>query len=174
LTIMLSDEFIRLRAPEPYDLDRLYIWENDTELWPCGSASAPLSRQQIKEYIDSYDADIFAARQLRFVIELRSSGEMIGTVDLTDFDPRDRHARVGVFVAPPHRCCGVAGRAVSMVMDYARSVAGMHMLLALVAVDNAPSRALFSAAGFSTCGRVRSYLRCGRSYSDIIVYQALL
>ncbi len=172
--MLLTDDTVRLRAPEPGDVDRMYIWENDPSLWPYGSATAPLSRHLLSEYVDSYEADIFASRQLRFVIELCAGGEAVGTLDITDFDPRDRHARIGVFVEPAHRRGGIASRAVALALAYAADTLGIHSLLALVAADNAPSRALFSAAGFSTCGRLRSYLRRGRSYSDIILYQVLL
>ncbi|MDE6136098.1 MAG: GNAT family N-acetyltransferase [Muribaculaceae bacterium] len=174
MTMTLSDDLIRLSAPEPADLDCLYLWENDPELWPCGDNSAPLSRHQLAEYIASYDADIFSARQLRLVIRIAATGEAVGTLDLTDFNPRDRHARVGIFVAPDFRRRGIALRALSLLRPYAADTLGIHMLIALTAADNGPSRALFSAAGYVTCGRIRSYLRRGRSYCDIIVYQTLL
>lgn len=170
----LSDTLITLRAPEPSDLDRLYLWENDPALWPYGSATAPMSRHMLSDYIANYDADIFAARQLRFVIVLNATGEAVGTLDITDFAPRDRHARVGIFVDAPHRRQGIASRALALARGYAADTVGMHTLLALVAADNGPSRCLFAAAGYSTCGRVRSYLRRGRSYEDIIIYQMLL
>lgn len=171
---ILQDSEIRLRAPEPSDLDRMYIWENDPELWPFGSATAPFSRKQLSDYIESYDGDIFASRQLRLVIERIADSEPIGTLDITDFDPRDRHARVGIFVAPGARRSGIATRALALAADYAGRVLGIHTLIALIAIDNDPSRRLFAAAGYRTCGRIRSYLRRGASYCDIILYQALL
>ena len=30
---MLSGTIIKLRAIEPRDLDLMYVWENDTEIW---------------------------------------------------------------------------------------------------------------------------------------------
>ena len=167
----LSDGTITLRAPEPSDIDRLYIWENDMSLWPFGSAATPLSRHMLSEYIAAYDGDIFSSGQLRFVIELCGKGGAVGTIDMTHFEPRDRHARIGGFVEPASRRACIARRAIALVMAYARDVLGMHMLMALVADDNEPS---FATSGFNSCGRVRSYLRRGRSYHDIIIYQVLL
>lgn len=169
---LLTDRDLRLRAPEPSDLDTLYIWENDPELWPCGNATAPLSRHRLSEYIESYDANIFAAGQLRLVVEVE--GRAAGTLDITDFNPRDHHARLGIFIAPEYRRRGYALRALRLAMAWAASSIGMHSLVALVAADNAPSRSLFASAGFKTCGRMRSMLRRGRSYADIIIYQVLL
>lgn len=56
---------ITLRALEPVDVDTLYRWENDTRIWEAGSTLAPFSRKQLWDYIDTYDGDIYAARQLR-------------------------------------------------------------------------------------------------------------
>lgn len=170
----LRDDIITLRAPEPRDTDRLYIWENDPELWPHGSAVAPMSRHQLARYIDEYDADIFSARQLRFVIELNATGEAAGTLDITDFDPRHLHASIGVFVAPEMRGRGIAARALNLAEEYAAEAVSMHTLMATVAVDNAASRRLFESCGFSTAGRLRSYLRRGHSFQDALIYQKIL
>ena len=172
--IPLDNGTICLTAPEPSDLDTLYIWENDPALWPFGSVSAPVSRHQLAEYIDSYDGDIYSARQLRLVIRDKASRTAVGTLDLTHFNPRDRHARIGIFIAPGHRRLGYAKAAIGLAAEYAGKELGIHMLMALVAADNAPSRALFSAAGFDTCGRVRSCLRVNHSFNDIIIYQKIL
>ena len=66
--ISLKTTHISLRGPEPDDLECLYLWENDTTLWPYGSTKAPLTRHQIWQYIDSYDGDIFTQKQLRMII----------------------------------------------------------------------------------------------------------
>ena len=174
MTTLLSDPTVRLRAPEPNDLDCMYLWENDPTLWPFGSTSAPMSRHQLSDYIDNYDGDIFVTKQLRLIVELCATGEAVGTVDITHFDPRDRHARIGVMIAPGLRRKGLGRQAVEMAVEYARDELGIHTLIALVAVDNEPSRNLFTSAGFNTCGRVRSYLRRGRSYQDIFIFQLLL
>lgn len=171
---LLEDTLIRLRAPEPADVDRMFIWENDSALWPYGSATAPLSHKCLSDYVAAYDGDIFSARQLRLVIELAEEGRAVGLLDITDFDPRDRHARIGIFVEPSQRRHGIALHALELAKRYARECPGIHSLQALVAADNEPSRRLFAAAGFNTCGRVRSFIRRGQSYCDIIIYQTLL
>ena len=35
----LKDDMIRLRAPEPEDLELMYAMENDTSLWSVGNAT---------------------------------------------------------------------------------------------------------------------------------------
>lgn len=96
----MSERQITLRALEPIDVDTLYRWENDPAVWDVGCTLAPYSRKQLWDYVDSYDGDIYSARQLRLMIAL-PSGETIGTVDLYDFDPANSRCAVGILISPP-------------------------------------------------------------------------
>lgn len=169
----LTGQSIFLRGLEPEDIDRLYIWENDTSLWPFGSTRAPMTRHQIWQYIDSYDGDIFSQRQLRLMIVETSTYEPVGTIDLYDFDPRDGHAMVGIFIDNAYRQHGYATEAISLIEEYARKTVGMHQLAAKVCVDNTPSISLFKKAGFKSRACLRSWIKQGRHYSDVIIFQKL-
>lgn len=171
---LLKGKLTTLRGPEPDDLDCLYLWENDASLWAFGSTRAPMTRHQLWQYIDSYDGDIFSDKQLRMIIVDNESGAPAGTIDLYDFDPRDGRAKVGIFVAPGFRRKGFASEALSMTESFAKDMIGMHQLAALVAADNEPSMSLFSRSGYSTCGRLRSWIKQGRDYCDVMIFQKLL
>lgn len=170
----LGNETILLRALEPGDLDTAYRWENDARLWRMGETSAPLSRQQLWEYISNYDADIFAARQLRLVIELRTTGESIGALDLYDFDPVNSRSGVGILIEGSHRGKGYGLAALEIAAEYCRRRLSMHQLWAIVAADNAASRSLFERAGYRTSGRLQSWIREANAYTDALVYQKML
>lgn len=167
----LTDGKITLRALEPTDIDVMYRWENDAELWRYGSAVAPYSRKQIWDYIAGYDADIFAARQLRLMIVDAVSGEALGAVDLTDFDPSNGRASVGIFVDSSHQRQGVAKTALKLVESYGAERLSLHQLWALVTDDNMPSRRLFESSGYKVTGRLKSWVKVGRSYIDAFIYQ---
>ena len=169
----LTGQSVYLRGLEPDDLDKLYIWENDTTLWPFGSTRAPLTRHQLWQYIDNYDGDIFAQRQLRLMIVEVKSDQTIGTIDLYDYDPRDGHAMVGIFIDSSYRQYGYATEAIGLIEEYARQTVGMHQLAAKVCVDNTPSISLFKKAGFKSRACLRSWVKQGRHYSDVIIFQKL-
>ena len=80
--MLLSNDRVRLRALEPEDLELLYRWENDPELWEVGNTLAPYSRYILKEYIAGSDRSIYESRQLRFMIEECDTGTSVGIVDL--------------------------------------------------------------------------------------------
>lgn len=171
--MIIKNDLVILRAPEPHDVDFLFLLENNPDVAECSSATAPLSRQQMWTYIQNYSADIFAGGELRLVVVENGTGEAVGAVDITGFSARHRHAEVGIAIDEDARGRGLGKAALSLLCDYAHHTLGMHSLSALVAEDNKPSRALFAACGFAGCGRLRSWVRRGASYVDAQIYQRL-
>ena len=98
----LEGKLIQLRAPEPEDLECLYRWENDTEIWQVSNTLTPFSRYILKNYIESAHLDIYETRQLRFMIDALSNGseakKTIGTIDLFDFEPYHNRAGIGILI----------------------------------------------------------------------------
>lgn len=171
--MLLSDDKIRLRALEAEDLDVLYAWENDTTLWEMSASIAPFSRKQLWDYINTYDGNIFSARQLRMMIIEKSTDRQVGMIDLYDFDPVNRRAFIGIMVATEFRGNGYASAALSLLETYCRKRLGMHQLIAEVECGNEASEKLFKDSGFKICGRLRSWLRRGESFADIYLFQKL-
>ncbi len=170
----LTDGKILLRALEPADVDLLYEWENDAEVWDDGATLAPFSRALLADYVANYETDIFTARQLRLMIEVVETGQAAGTLDLFDFDPRNRRCGVGILIATPFRRRGYARSALKLAAGYCGQHIGMHQWYSICGVDNAASRALFQSAGFKISGRLRSWIRSGRSYRDAYIMQQLI
>jgi len=69
--VLLENEKLRLRAVEPQDLDRLYVWENNPALWIVGNTRQPYSKYALKQYILQSDKDIYESRQLRLMMEIK-------------------------------------------------------------------------------------------------------
>lgn len=171
---MLSSARISLRPPEPADVDTLYRWENNPDVWCVGNTVAPYSKKQLWEYIDTYEADIFKSRQLRFMIELNESHEPIGTVDLFDFDPLNSRCGIGILVIPHFRGHGIASETIEMIEEYCHRHLSIHQLYCTIAASNKPSRDLFQKSGFSISGRLKSWLRQADSYEDAYIYQKFI
>ncbi|MDE6048786.1 MAG: GNAT family N-acetyltransferase [Paramuribaculum sp.] len=170
---LLSDDMVHLRALEPADAERLYLWENDTRMWNVGCATAPFSRKQLEEYIATYDADIYSARQLRLMVVENESGCAVGTADLYDFDPVNQRAGVGILISEEYRGRRYGERAVRLLERYGFMRLGLHQLWAVVPESNSPCRNLFEQAEYRITGRLRSWLRRGKSYEDAYLYQRL-
>lgn len=164
---------ISLRAPEQADVDSIFLWENDPGFNESLPQNAPLSRYQVWEYVQNYQADPFATRELRMIIYDEDVKAAVGHIDMFDFDPVNRRAGIGIYIDKDRRREGYARSALEMFESYVTRTLGMHQLWAYVALDNEASRHLFTGAGYKAAGRLRSWLRRGTQYTDALFFQKL-
>ena len=160
---------IKLRKIEPNDLPFLYQWENDAASWADGANHNPLSQQDLRDYIASTTGDIYRDGQLRLIIEQITNHQSpitndqspitndqspitnttAGCLDLFDFDPRNRRAAIGMYIAPEARGNGVGRQALEQLEQYAFGHLNLRVLYAVIATSNAPCSALFRSAGYT-------------------------
>ena len=169
---MTMTRSFKLRAPEPDDVNMIYIWENLSDESHSSLRSGPLSRHQIQQFVDNYDGEIYSQGALRYMIDV--DGQTVGTIDVFDYDHRARHAFIGIYVSAAARRNGVGCKAIAEVERLMARNVGMHSLAALVAEDNLPSRKLFEKAGYKAVGILRDWLTDGEKRINAIVYQHLL
>ena len=142
---------LKLRKVEPSDLPFLYQWENDASVWADGANHNPLSQQDLRDYIDSTTGDIYRDGQLRLIIESYSDcgHTTVGCIDLFDFDPRNRRAAIGMYIASEHRGKGVGQAALEQLEAYAFGHLNLRVLYAVIATNNLPCSALYRSAGYT-------------------------
>ena len=142
---------LRLRKIEPSDLPFLYQWENDAVMWADSDTHNPLSRHDLHQYIENTTGDIYRDGQLRLIIEGvadTSSPNIIGCIDLFDFDARNRKAAIGMYIAPEARGQGVGKQAVQLLLDYAFGFLHLRMLYAIISVHNTACSHIYEQMGF--------------------------
>lgn len=170
----LEGRLIRLRALEPADIDLLYAWENDQEVWAVSGTVAPFSRNMLSKFIEQQQFDIYQTRQLRLIIE-NHEGRAVGAIDLFEFDPQHLRAGIGILIHDSgQRRKGYASDALETLISYARSILGLHQLWCNVGVENRASRALFRKAGFVEAGLKREWNKTPEGFSDELLLQRLL
>lgn len=162
----------RLRALEPEDLELMYGWENDMQIWRVSGTVAPFSRHVLSRLIEEQQFDIYATRQMRLVIE--HDGQAVGAVDLFEFDPHNRRAGVGIIVDSQHRAQGLGYDALKVLEQYARQTLHLHQLWCSVTVDNEASLKLFRKAGYVECGLRREWILTSDGALDEILMQKIL
>jgi diamine N-acetyltransferase len=173
---LLSGPNIRLRAPEPDDVEVLYDWENDTSVWNVSNTLTPFSKFQIEEYVLNSQNDIFASRQLRLMIILNGSGPdetPVGTIDLFDFDPFHLRAGVGILVREPYREKGIAMEALQIMIGYSFGTLRLHQIYCNITPDNIPSLELFKKAGFTRCGVKQDWINDGKEWKEEWMFQLI-
>lgn len=164
---------VKLRALEPEDLDTLYRIENDNDLWNVGVTNVPHSRFALHEYIASATGDIYVDKQVRLMI-IGPDDDVVGIVDLCNFNPCHQRAEVGIVIEKPHRGRGYAREALRQLTDYAHRVLHIHQLYALVSVDNTYCLQLFDHLGFVREALLHDWLFDGDQYHDAVLLAIFL
>ncbi len=175
---MIKGKNILLRALEPSDINLMYEWENDTEIWPVSGTLTPFSRHTMEQFVKVAHQDIYTNKQLRLAIEKKQSNgsakETIGYLDLFDFDPAHLRAGVGILVAnKENRRKGFALESLKILSEYAFNVLNLHQLYCHIHVDNEPSIRLFSSAGFKCNGELNDWTLSNGNWLNVYIMQKI-
>ena len=154
---LLQSELIKLRAMEPEDIEILYRWENDTDIWKVSNTIAPFSKYVLRQFIENQSRDIYETRQLRLIIESRTSGTPVGAIDLFDLDPYNLRAGVGI----------------ALLIRYCFQILGLNQLYCNIPADNIASQALFKSKGFRVIGLKKEWIKTTSDWQDEYMLQLL-
>lgn len=172
----LSGRITQLRAIEPNDIDRIYRWENNTDIWQISNTLTPFSRSIIKQFVDNAHLDIFQARQLRLMIDKKEQNpaETIGTIDLFDFDSFHKRAGIGILIAEQKdRQQGYASDALDVLIKYCFTILQLHQLFCNISCDNKTSINLFEKKGFKLMGIKKEWILTPKGWIDEQMYQLI-
>ncbi len=170
----LKGEHIYLRALEPADLEFLYQLENNTQIWEISGTTTPYSLHVLQHYLDNAHRDIYDVKQLRLCICETTTGEVLGLIDLFDFDPKNHRAGLGIVVLDTEeRNKGIATEAISLLCNYVFSILELRQLFANVTEDNHVSVHLFEKMGFEQVGIKKDWIFSNGIYKNEILYQKI-
>lgn len=165
----------RLRAVEPRDVEAMYGWENDPEVWPVSGTLAPFSHHTLERFVEAQQLDVFQSRQQRLIIEELATRRAIGTIDLFEVEALHRRAGVGVLIhQKSDRQKGYGREALELIKEYARNTLNLRQLWCNIECDNQASEALFQGAGFRLVGIKPEWNWSASGWRDEALYQLLL
>jgi len=172
--VLLKGKKTELRALELSDIDTLYHWENNPEIWRVSDTVQPYSRYSLEEYVKSIQ-DIYTAKQLRLIIEIASpQKQAIGCIDLFDFDALNSRVGLAILIADKNfRNKKFASEALSLVIDYCFSVLFLHQLYCNITVDNEESLKLFQSKKFEIIGIKKDWIKTKNGFADEYVLQLI-
>lgn len=170
---MISGKKIYLRAMEPEDIDKLYGFENDPDIWHVSNTYIPFSKHFLSRFIENSSNDLFIDKQLRLMIIESQHNQCIGTLDFFDFDPMHHRAGIGILIEKSEREKGFASEAVELSIQYAFSFLSMHQLYVHVTNDNPASIRLFEKSGFVKTGSKKDWLLIDNTWKDVHFMQLI-
>lgn len=169
---LLQRNGYKLRAPEPEDLACMMQFENMTTLWELSNTTGPYSRFYLKQYIETNQNNLYEDKQLRLMIE-NPGKQVVGIIDLCNFDPFHHRAEVGIVIAASYQGQGIGELALSLLKEHSFDFLGIHLLYAYIDVTNEPCRKLFKKCGFEECAYLKDWMRTGKTYRDVVMVQCI-
>ena len=165
---------ISLRPLEPEDIELLYKWENNLEIWEVSNTKTPFSKHILAQYLIESAKDIYETKQLRLIIQ-NEKLEPIGAVDLFDFEPYHLRAGVGILIHNnSNKNRGYATDALKALSNYTFDILGLKQLYANITVDNTNSIRLFEKSGFVQVGIKKDWIKNTSGWKDEILFQKIL
>jgi RimJ/RimL family protein N-acetyltransferase len=108
-----------------------------------------------------------------WAVTLPADDEALGYVALRDLDPALGSAHLRFWVRPPARGGGLARRAAATAARWGFTELGLHRVSLLHSVQNVPSCAVATGAGFRPEGTMRGYLQHADGWHDVHVHGRL-
>jgi len=133
---------VYLRALEPEDLEFVYKVENDERVWEFS------------------------------LVICTNKEEVVGFIDLYDFNPTHRRAGVGILILDQvERGKGYGKEALQLLIKYGKTHLHLHQMHAAIAEDNIISQDLFLKAGFKFIGQRKDWTMVNGSFKNENLYQ---
>lgn len=167
---------MKLRAVELSDVDLLYEWENDIELWQVSNTMRPFSRYALEDYVlNSQNQSLYSAKQMRLMIDVEIDNAIftIGCIDVYDYEAKDAKAGIGIFICKNERQKGYAQKAISLLENIMRNIYNIHQLYAFITEDNQKSIKLFEKSGYIFTSSLKDWVLVNSKYKNVNVYQKI-
>ncbi len=169
----MKSDSVFLRALEPSDIKILFELENNSLYWKYSNRTEPFSKALLENYIAQQSQDIFEVKQKRFVVAA-ATREVLGFVDLFDFEPLHRRAGVGILIREEKQGNGFGKAALNLLGIYAHKHLNMHCLYANIALENIPSIRVFESCGYQQVGLKKAWNFYEDQFHDEYLYQKLV
>jgi RimJ/RimL family protein N-acetyltransferase len=160
---------IFLRCLEEEDIDRVYKWHNDSNLYgSLTSLFRHVSRASVSAWLAKKQA--FSSESINLAICLNQANQHIGNIYLQNIDWVARHAEISIFIGDKeYRQKGYGQKAVEILTEYAFSELGLKRLYLFVLEENIPAIKTYKKCGFSEEGKLRNHVFKQGKFKDLLV-----
>lgn len=144
------------------EVARYQSWEGITE------SEARIFIQEVKE-IQPWTP----GEWLQIAIELKETGLLVGDCAFKIEEDDENQAEIGYTLARAYQGRGFASEAISCILEYAFASLGLHRVIAITDVENAPSVALLERLGLRREGHFHQNVWFKGKWGDEYLYAML-
>ena len=169
----LSTERLLLRKIRLNDAPDMFEYSKDPEVTKYLLWDPHPTVEHTRNYIDYLQDRYRDGKYYDWAVILKSSGKMIGTCGFSSILPEHRSAEVGYVLNPAFRGQGIAGEALSAVLDFAFRKMALNRVEAKCVAENASSERVMQKVGMTFEGVARSALLVKGEFRNIKIYSML-
>lgn len=169
---MIEGTSIRLRVWRDDDLPALTTLRNDIALQAQLLARVRGSRpKQVLEWLEQRSTE---PNGLLFIIADLHDDATLGFLQISNLDPVDRHADLGICLLNDARGHGRGGEAIALASDHLRDGWELRKLSLRLRADNAAALRCYEKAGFEHCGLLKQHVYIEGRWHDIVLMEHFL
>lgn len=131
------------------------------------------SIEEAKKIMATFKTTFESNRGIRWGMELKKTGEFIGTVGLNNLATWNKKAEVGYELHPDYWGQGITTEAVKEVLRYSFHVLDLYRMGAVTYPQNAASIHVLNKLGFKKEGTLRGYLYQNNQFHDASIFSLL-
>ncbi len=100
--------------------------------------------------------------------------EIVGCIELYNYDPINRRAAVGIVVSNEYRHKGYGQTMINALTSFCQSNTSLHQIYADIAASNQASLLIFQRAGYRHCATLHDWVVRADQFVDTYRYQLIL
>lgn len=170
---ILKTDRLTLRRLDLNDLKPMYTMCTHPEVMKYIPVSLTQSEEDVKEYIHSIDKRMDSKECINWVITLKETGEMIGTIGFYRMKLEHYRAETGYMTLPQFNGKGYVTEALAATINYAFSTMKLHSIEALVNPENIGSIKVLEKCGFKKEGHIKDNWFFNGEFLDTVIYSKL-
>ncbi|WP_307071989.1 GNAT family N-acetyltransferase [Guptibacillus hwajinpoensis] len=164
---------LTLRALDERDLEALLsIFSNPHTMKYYGS-DVLSSLEEVEGMLMSFRKGFENQQAIRFGIECRETGQLIGTCGFHNWSKRVNRIEIGYDLKHEKEGKGYMTEALTAIISFAFRELQMNRIGALIHPENTASRKLVKNLGFQEEGLLRDYAYANENYMDLIMHSLL-
>jgi ribosomal-protein-alanine N-acetyltransferase len=170
---ILDTERLKLRQLSSKDTKKLFeIW-SDKQVTQYMNISPLSTESQALEMIDLLNSLAERNEAIRWGIELKKTGELIGTCGFNSINHANARASIGYELEVAYWRQGYMSEVIHALLGYGFQQCHFNRIEATVEPENTPSMLLLEKLGFHREGLLRGYEYAKERYIDLYMFSIL-
>lgn len=164
--MILEGDVVRLRPIDDGDTDRIVDWHSRDEVRRNFMCQA-ITRETHVAWMNDV---VRTGKAVQFVVEIRTTGQPVGTAFLRDINKWHNRAEFGIFIGEDaHRGRGIGQEATALVLKYGFEELELHRVFLRVLPQNERAICCYEKVGFVREGYLVGDVFVDGKYCDIVL-----